>query len=241
MSTINWATLEGVLFDLDGVLTPTALVHQAAWKDTFDRLLQHRFGPDFEPFSTADYETYVDGKPRYSGVRDFLASRGITLPEGNPDDPPGEGSICAVGNSKNAEFQRRLADVDPYPDSVRLLDHLDELEVPYAVVSSSANARQVLQASGLASRFEIIVDGGTAREQALAGKPDPETFLLAARLLGIEAARCAVIEDAVSGVAAGNAGHFGLVIGVARSGEGDELRAAGADLVVKDLTVTLSR
>lgn len=237
---IDWGSFDAVLFDLDGVLTPTALVHRRAWKRTFDRFLLE-YSDDPRPFTDSDYLTHVDGKPRYDGVRDFLAARGIELDDGSPDDPPGWGTVCAIGNAKNDSFNRVLADdgVRPFPSSVRLLDHLRDLAVQVAVVSSSANARRVLDAAGLSDRFEVVVDGATARSLGLAGKPAPDTFLEAARRLEKPIERTAVIEDAISGVAAGRRGGFALVLGVAREGDADELFEAGADDVVGDLAETL--
>ncbi len=231
---VSWPDYRAVLFDLDGVLTPTADVHQRAWTVMFDEFL--RTQPGQAPFTEADYLAHVDGRPRFDGVRTFLASRGIALPEGEPDDPPGQGSVAALGNRKNELFQRVLRDegIAPYPGSMRLLDALDD-DTKLAVVSSSRNAREVLEASGLAPRFEVVADGLTLVEEKLQGKPAPDLFLSAARHLGVEPADAVVVEDAVSGVAAGRAGEFGLVIGVDRGAGPEALRANGADLVVDDL------
>ena len=230
-------SLSAVLFDLDGVLTPTAEVHRAAWKRTFDRLIRHVHGDEAPPFTVDDYLRYVDGKPRYAGVHDFLASRGIGLPTGQPSDHPSLETEAGVGNMKNQQFGEVLASegVTPYPGSVRLLDHLDERDIAVAVVSSSANAPAVLDAAGLADRFQVVIDGVVARERLLPGKPAPDTYLAAAELLGVDPSDAAVVEDATSGVEAGAAGGFGLVVGVAREGNHSALRSAGADLVVDDL------
>ena len=226
-----------VLFDLDGVLTPTAEVHRRAWKRTFDRVLSAHLGDTAPEFSVDDYLTYVDGKQRYDGVHSFLRSRGIDLPKGNPSDPPSLDTEAGIGNLKNDEFNAVLAEhgVAPYPGSVALVDHLDGAGVRMAIVSSSANARAVLTASGLIDRFEVIIDGVAARERELAGKPAPDTFLAAARDLGVAASDAVVVEDALSGVEAGVAGGFSLVIGVDREGQASALRSAGAHLVVDDL------
>lgn len=239
MASVDWTSLRAVLFDLDGVLTPTAQVHAAAWKRTFDRFLEtHHGGKPYRPFDQEDYRTTVDGKRRYDGVRAFLVSRGIWLEDGDPADAPGFDSVCALGNTKNVEFNRVLSDegVEPYPDAVAFLDMLEGRSMMVAVVSSSANARAVLAAAGLTDRFSVVVDGTDARDRGLTGKPAPDTFLAAARDLGVEPVRGVVVEDALSGVAAGRAGGFGLVVGVAREGGQAELAAAGADLVVDDLT-----
>jgi beta-phosphoglucomutase family hydrolase len=238
-------TLIGVcgagLFDLDGVLTPTAEIHMLAWSRMFNDFLSERArrdgGSPAEPYTDADYFAFVDGKPRYDGVRDFLASRGIELPPGNPTDPPDAGTVCGLGNRKNRTFSQVLAvdGVRPYPGSVRLLDHLAARDIPLAVVSSSQNAEAVLAAAGLRERFAAVVDATVARREHLAGKPSPQTYAYAADLLGVPHARAVVFEDAVSGVAAGRAGDFGLVVGVDRGVGPDALRAAGADLVVADL------
>lgn len=240
MAVPDWSRFGGVLFDLDGVLTPTAAVHAAAWKRTFDEFLADRAaraGEQPVPFTQADYLTTVDGRPRYGGVRTFLASRSITLPEGEPSDPPGFGTICALGNRKNEMFNRVLGEegVDAYPGSLAFLDHLAGLGVAAGVVSSSANAVAVLDAAGLSERFAAVVDGREARRLALEGKPAPDTFLEGAVRLGLAPAEVVVVEDAVSGVEAGRAGGFGLVVGVDREGDPGRLEAAGADLVVDDL------
>lgn len=236
----EWSRFCAVLFDLDGVLTPTAAVHAAAWKRTFDAFLTHRAQEtetEPSPFSQADYLATVDGRPRYDGVRGFLASREIALPEGDPTDPPGYGTVCAVGNLKNEMFNRVLLDegVDAYAGSLALLDHLAALGVNVGVVSSSANATAVLDAAGISERFATVVDGREARRLGLEGKPSPETFLEGARRLGCLPVETVVVEDAVSGVEAARAGGFGLVVGVDRDGEPGRLLAAGADLVVDDL------
>ena len=232
MTIVDWASFEAVLFDLDGVITPTASVHQIAWATLF-----HTWG-----FTEADYLAYIDGKARYDGVQAFLAARQVELPWGNPDDPPGDGSICALGNKKNALFGSILEreGVAPYPGTMRLLRHLAALGIESAVVSSSRNARAVLAAAGLAERFEIVVDGETAADHTLAGKPDPAMFLYAAELVGVSPAAAVVVEDARSGVAAGCAGGFGLVVGVDRGGNADALRSAGAEMVVTDVGDTLA-
>jgi beta-phosphoglucomutase family hydrolase len=226
---------DAALFDLDGVLTPTAEVHQRAWA----RLFGHYLGEHCpaQPYSAADYFAYIDGKPRYDGVRSLLASRGLQLPDGAPSDGPEVATVCGLGNRKNQAFAEVLAEegVRPYPGSVALLDELATLGVQVAVVSSSANATEVLRAAGLLSRFEVIVDGIVATEQNLPGKPAPDTFVFAATRLGVPVERAVVVEDAVSGVAAGKAGGFGLVLGVDRGAGPDVLLAAGADLVVSDL------
>lgn len=232
-----------VLFDLDGVLTPTAAVHRRAWKRTFDRVLVSHFGPEADLFSVQDYLDHVDGRPRYDGVHSFLVSRGIELPAGHFTDPAGLDTEAGVGNLKNDEFNAVLAEdgVEPYPGSVALLEHLEARHVAVAVVSSSANARAVLAAAGLIDRFDVIVDGLLARERDLPGKPAPDTFLAAAADLGVEVADTAVVEDALSGVEAAAAGGFSLVVGVDRDGHAAALAAAGADVVVADLSELIGR
>ena len=230
-AVVDWGRYAAVLLDLDGVITPTAAVHEHAWSELF------------EPwdFTAEDYLTYVDGKPRYDGVRSFLASRDVALPMGSPDDPPGDDTVCAMGNKKNALFNDILDrdGVEAYPGTLRLLDHLDTLGVAQAIVSSSKNARHVLSAAGLGDRFPHVVDGVTAVEQELTGKPHPAMFLHAASLLGVEPDAAVVVEDASSGVAAGAAGGFALVLGVDRGGNREALLEHGADLVVDDLDETL--
>jgi len=235
------------LFDLDGVLTQTALVHNAAWKQTFDSFLQvwsAQHGQPFVPFdSGADYHRYVDGRPRADGVRTFLASRGITLPEGTPDDGPDAETVNGLGNRKNGLVLEKIAAgaVQVYPGSVDYLRTAKEQGLRRAVVSASANCKDVLEAAGIADLLEERVDGVVAREQNLPGKPAPDTFLYGAKLLDTPPENCAVFEDALAGVAAGRAGNFGIVVGVDRVGQSDALSANGADIVVQDLSELLTR
>src|SRR5262245_5752593 len=232
---------DAVLFDLDGVITDTASLHAAFWKQMFDAYLQQRAaekGEVFRPFDiAADYRLYVDGKPRYDGVRDFLSSRGIRLPEGSPHDPPQLETVGGLGNRKDELVDALIANsgVKPYAGSVRLIDHLRRHGFKIAVVTSSQNCSAVLKAANLDGVFEVQVDGNVVQAQRLAGKPAPDTFLMAANLLRVEPARAVVIEDAISGVQAGCRGNFGLVIGVARKDNAEELRQHGAHLVVNDL------
>jgi len=232
---------DAVLFDLDGVLTPTADVHMRAWQQMFSDFLLRR--GIAEPYLTSDYFTYIDGKPRYEGVRSFLAARGISLPEGDPSDPPTAETVCGLGNRKNEVFGAVLDDqgVTPYPGSMQLLDHLAERGTKVAVVSSSRNAPAVLAAAGLDERFPVVVDGAVASDNELAGKPEADTFVHAAQELEADVARSAVVEDAVSGVQAGRAGGFGLVVGVDRGVGAERLTEAGADLVVADLAELVSK
>jgi beta-phosphoglucomutase family hydrolase len=229
------------LFDLDGVLTDTASVHTKAWTVMFDDFLRQqaeKTGEKFVPFDPAkDYREYVDGKKREDGVRSFLASRGIELPDGDPDDPPGADTVYGLGTRKNDAFQKTLHDdgVQVFEGSRRYLEQVTAAGLATAVVSSSANTRQVLEITGLDRFIQQRVDGVTLREEHIAGKPAPDSFLRAAELLGVEAAAAAVFEDALSGVEAGHAGHFGYVVGVDRVGQADELRSHGADVVVTDL------
>lgn len=229
--SINWPRFAAALFDLDGVVTPTAEIHERAWSELFARW----------DFTTDDYLAHVDGRPRYDGVRTFLASRDVELPWGDPTDPPGDDTICAMGNRKNEVFNRVLErdGISPYPGTMRVLDVLDDAGVPAAIVSSSRNARTVLAAAGITDRFPTIVDGVTADHEQLRGKPDPAMFQRAAQLLDVAAAGCCVVEDASSGVAAAAAGGFAIVIGVDRGGNRRSLLDAGADLVVDDLGETL--
>jgi beta-phosphoglucomutase family hydrolase len=229
------------LFDLDGVLTQTAKVHAAAWKQMFDDYLRRRAGRTgeaFVPFDPVeDYDQYVDGRPRYDGVRSFLASRGIELPEGQPDDPPGAETVHGLGNRKNEIVLELIREhgVKPYEGSVRYVQAARDAGLRRAVVSSSTNCRDVLKAAGIQDLFEEIVDGVVAERDQLRGKPAPDTFLAGARALGVEPAQAAVFEDALAGVEAGRAGRFGFVVGVNRVGQADALRAHGADVVVDDL------
>lgn len=223
------------LFDLDGVLTPTAEVHMKAWHTIFtDYFTGHGITP---AYTDEDYFAYVDGKPRYDGVRTCLASRGVELPEGTPADPAGTETICGVGNTKNDAFEAILHSdgVDPYPGSVALIDHLESLGVAMAVVSSSRNAPAVLEAAGLAHRFEVVVDGSVVASEGIAGKPAPDMFTLAAHRLGVADEDSVVVEDALSGVQAGAAGDFGLVVGVDRGAGAEALMDNGAQIVVTDL------
>lgn len=231
---VDWTAYRAVLFDLDGVITPTAEVHMRAWAALFEPVLAEHGA---EPYTDQDYFDHVDGKPRYDGVRDLLASRGIELPEGSPDDGPDEETVCGLGNRKDAAFMRALEQdgVDPYPGSVALMRQLRDAGTAMAIVSSSRNAPRVLQAAGVTDFFPVVVHGGVAEERGLPGKPAPDTYEEAARLLGVADADAVVVEDATSGVAAGAAGGFGLVIGVDRGTGADALRAAGAEVVVADL------
>jgi beta-phosphoglucomutase family hydrolase len=223
----DWRRHDGVLFDLDGVITPTAEIHEHAWGELF---------ADFD-YTEADYLRYIDGKPRYDGVRSFLASRNVTLPDGDPADAPGTDTVCAMGNRKNELFNVILErdGIAPYPGSLATLDLLDEAAIPSAVVSSSKNAGRVLDAAGLGERFEVVVDGLVAAAEHIAGKPAPDMYLVAARRIGVAPDRAVVVEDAVSGVAAGAAGGFDVVIGVDRGAGADTLLAHGATFVVDDL------
>lgn len=233
--------IQAFLFDLDGVLTQTAKVHAAAWKDMFDTFLRAeaaRTGTEFVPFDPgADYDTYVDGRPRLDGTRTFLASRGVVLPEGTPADLPGARSVQGLSNAKNDTVLRLIREqgVQPYPGSVAYLHRLQQLGLPRAVVSSSANCRDVLRAAGIDGLFDVVIDGVVAAREHLPGKPAPDTYLAAARALGTEPAHAAVFEDALAGVASGRAGGFGTVVGVNRTGQAQALREHGADLVVDDL------
>jgi beta-phosphoglucomutase family hydrolase len=238
---INRDRYDAVLFDLDGVITDTARLHANCWKQMFDRYLQKRSQEKkeaFQPFDIgSDYRLYVDGKPRFDGVRDFLKSREIELPEGDLEDPADRETVCGLGNRKDDlvnDAIERLG-VKPYDGSVRFIRHLQRNGFKIAVVTSSQNCAAVLEAADLDKHFDVRVDGNVIHAQQLAGKPSPDTFLLAARLLGVEPIRTIVIEDAISGVQAGSNGHFGLVIGVARKGNADELKHHGAHLVVLDL------
>ena len=232
---------DAVLLDLDGVITDTANIHATCWKQMFDAYLQQRAADTREPFRpfeiATDYRLYVDGKPRFDGVRDFLTSRGIHLPEGTPDDPPQAETVGGLGNRKNDLVNKVIEEVgvEPYEGSVKLIHQLRHQGFKIAVVTSSQNCEAVLKATKLDAFFEVRVDGNTIHAQHLAGKPAPDTFLMAAQRLGVEPTRAVVFEDAISGVQAGRNGNFGLVIGVARKGNAEELRHHGAHLVVHDL------
>ncbi|MET8851931.1 beta-phosphoglucomutase family hydrolase [Amycolatopsis sp. NPDC004625] len=230
-------TITACLFDLDGVLTGTAILHREAWKRTFDEFLRARDGAGFSEFTDHDYAAFVDGRPRADGVREFLRSRGITLPEGEPDDPVDAPTVNGVGNRKN-ELVLKIIDergVNPYPGSVRYLEAVKAAGLRIAVVTSSANGAKVLDGGDLSKYVEARVDGIVIREQHLKGKPAPDSFLAGAAALGVEPAHAAVFEDAQSGVQAGKAGGFGYVVGVNRADQAAELRAHGADIVVDDL------
>jgi beta-phosphoglucomutase family hydrolase len=235
------AGVTACLFDLDGVLTQTAKVHAAAWKQMFDDYLRKRAGEagaafvEFDP--VGDYDEYVDGKPRYDGVRSFLASRKIELGEGETDDPPDADTVHGLGNRKNEIVLALIRErgVQPYEGSVRYVKAVQAAGLRRAVVSSSTNCRDVLIAAGIQELFERVIDGVVAERDHLQGKPAPDTFLAGARALGVEPAQATVFEDALAGVEAGRAGHFGFVVGVDRVGQADALRAHGADVVVADL------
>jgi beta-phosphoglucomutase family hydrolase len=233
------------LFDLDGVLTQTAKVHSAAWKQMFDDYLRERARRTDEAFVPFDpireYDQYVDGKPRYDGVRAFLASRGVELPEGDPSDTTDTETIDGLGNRKNEIVLGLIREqgVQPYEGSVRYVKAVQAAGLRRAVVSSSTNCRDVLAAAGIQDLFEAIVDGVVAEREHLQGKPAPDTFLAGARTLGVEPAAAVVFEDALAGVEAGRAGRFGFVVGVDRVGQAEALRAHGADLVVDDLAELL--
>jgi beta-phosphoglucomutase family hydrolase len=239
--------MRGCLFDLDGVLTKTALVHDAAWKEMFDAFLRDRAkqtGEAFVPFDPVhDYDEYVDGKPRAEGTRSFLASRGIELPEGDPADSPGTETISGLGNRKNEIVLRRMrADgVEVYEGSVRYVRAVKAAGLQRAVVSSSANCAEVLAAAGISDLFDARIDGIVAAREHLRGKPAPDTFLAAARSLRLKPAQAAVFEDALAGVEAGRAGGFGLVVGVDRVGQAAQLAEHGADIVVADLAELADR
>lgn len=237
--------IRACLFDLDGVLTDTAAVHAAAWKEMFDEFLRaysQEQGIPFVPFDARkEYDAYVDGKPRANGVRDFLTARGIRLPDGTPDDPPTAMTVNGLGNRKNVAVQRRIRTegVHVFEGSRRYLQAAVQAGLRRAVVSSSANTREVLDVTGLAQYIEQVVDGVTIMTEGLRGKPAPDTFLAAAKGFGIDPSQAAVFEDALAGVSAGRAGHFGHVIGVDRVGQADELKIHGADVVVRDLAELL--
>ncbi|MGW5372514.1 HAD family hydrolase [Streptomyces sp. NPDC004009] len=231
-------SIQACLFDLDGVVTRTAVVHAAAWKETFDAFLSSYEGERGRPFDeVADYDEYVDGRPRADGVRAFLESRGIHLPEGGPDDPPDASTVHGLGNRKNVLLLEKIrtGGVEAYEGTLRYLEAVRAAGLRTAIVSSSANCRDVLRSVGAEHFFDVRIDGVVAAERSLPGKPRPDTFLAAARDLGVEADRAAVFEDALAGMDAGRAGGFGYVVGVDRTGQGEALYAHGASVVVRDL------
>lgn len=235
-------TVRACLFDLDGVLTKTAVVHAAAWKEAFDDFLRRREGPGFRPFdAVADYDEYVDGRPRADGVRTFLASRGIELPEGADDAPPELDTVRGLGNRKNALLLEKIhtQGVEAYAGSVRYVAAVRAAGLSTAVVSSSANCEDILVSLGMEKEFDVRIDGVVAAERGLPGKPHPDTFLEAAHDLDVAPEAAAVFEDALAGMDAGRSGHFGCVVGVDRVGQAQALREHGADIVVNDLAELL--
>jgi beta-phosphoglucomutase family hydrolase len=239
--------IRGCLFDLDGVLTQTAKVHDAAWKQMFDEFLRARASQSGQPFTpfdpVKDYDEYVDGKPRADGTRSFLVSRGIELPEGSPDDAADAETVNGLGNRKNVLLLEmiRTQGVEAYEGSVRYVRAVREAGLRRAVVSSSANCHDVLVAAGIDDLFEARIDGVVAQQEHLRGKPAPDTFLAGAKALGLAPSAAVVFEDALAGVEAGRAGRFGYVVGVDRVGQADALKAHGADVVVTDLAELLDR
>jgi beta-phosphoglucomutase family hydrolase len=239
------AQVAACLFDMDGVVTQTAVVHAAAWKEMFDEFLRTRAeatGTQFVPFDPhAEYDTYVDGKPRLDGTRSFLESRGIDLPDGTPDDPPGTPTVYGLSNRKNNLVLEKIAagGVQVYPGTITYIRSVKDKGISTAIVSASANTVQVLKSAGIEDLFDVRIDGVIAKQRGLRGKPAPDTFLAAAEALRVTADRAAVFEDAQAGVAAGRAGHFALVVGVDRVGQADALREHGADIVVKDVAELL--
>jgi beta-phosphoglucomutase family hydrolase/RpiB/LacA/LacB family sugar-phosphate isomerase len=236
---------QAILFDMDGVITDTASIHAACWKTMFDEYLQKRAKQKAEPFRpfevATDYKIHVDGKPRYLGVRDFLKSRGICLPEGTPEDPPTAETVCGLGNRKDELVNERFATgVEAYPGSVAFLRYVRRAGVKTAVVTSSQNCQTVLHAARIDDLFDARVDGVIISAQGLAGKPAPDSFLKAAEMLGVPRESAVVVEDAISGVQAGARGGFGLVIGVDRKDNAEELKANGAHVVVNDLADLLT-
>jgi beta-phosphoglucomutase family hydrolase len=231
---IDLSGIRGYLFDLDGVLTPTAVVHMHAWSRLFTPFLEAHGAA---PYTDADYFAYIDGKPRYDGVRSLLQSRGIVVEEGEVTDAPAADTVHGLGNRKNDAFNETLAEegVTAYPASVAFLDAVTRAGAKVAVVSSSKNAPAVLEAAGLSDRFEVVVDGAVAAREGLPGKPEPDTFERAAELIGLPTTACAVVEDAESGVKAGAAGEFGIVIGVDRGVGRAALEELGADVIVDEL------
>ena len=234
-TTQPWADASAVLFDLDGVLTPTAEVHETAWRELFEGFLKDRTA--VLPYSGGDYFSHIDGKPRFDGVRDFLTSRNIVLPEGPADDDPANDTVQGLGNRKNGIFNDIVASrgVRPFAGSVRFIEAAQRRGLQLAVVSSSRNAPAVLRAAGLDHHFAVVVDGSVAAAAGIPGKPHPATYEYAAALLGLPTASCVVVEDAVSGVLAGSAGTFHSVIGVERGAGRQNLLDAGATVVVEDL------
>ncbi|WP_316754314.1 HAD family hydrolase [Streptomyces herbicida] len=231
-------TILACLFDLDGVVTKTAVVHAAAWKEAFDEFLRDYEGEQGRPFDAdAEYDEYVDGRPRADGVRAFLDSRGIALPEGAPDDPPDARTVHGLGNRKNDLLLEKIrtSGVEAYEGTLRYLEAVRAHGLRTAIVSSSANCRDVLRSVGAEHLFDVRIDGVVASERKLPGKPHPDTFFAAARDLGVEPSAAAVFEDALAGMDAGRSGHFGYVVGVDRVGQADALYAHGADVVVEDL------
>ena len=226
---------DAVLFDLDGVLTPTAVVHMHAWQTMFEELFSA--WDITPPYEERDYFDHLDGKKRYDGVAALLRSRDVEVPWGDPSDPPTADTVCGIGNRKNLVFERvlRAEGIAPYPGTMRLLDDLAQAGTPVAVVSSSKNAEEVLAAAGIRDRFAVVMDGVIAERDHLASKPAPDVFVEAARMLGVEPDRSAAVEDALSGVESAAAGRFGLVVGVDRGAGEQALRDAGAHVVVKDL------
>ena len=239
--------IECCLFDLDGVLTQTAKVHAAAWKKMFDSYLRERAearGEGFQPFDiAADYTAYVDGKSREDGIRSFLGSRGIVIPDGEPDDSPEASTVHGLGTRKNALVLEIMEEqgVEPYEGSVRYVEAVREQGLPCAVVSSSRNCKAVLESAGIAHLFDDVIDGNVSIRDGLAGKPAPDTYIAGARSLGFEPPAAVVYEDALAGVASGRAGGFGLVIGLNRADQAAELASNGADLVVDDLAELLDK
>lgn len=239
-TAISREHFDAVVFDLDGVITRTAEVHFLAWKRMFDEYLSQwaqREGRKQEPFGSQDYQRHVDGKPRYEGVKAFLASRGIELPYGKPEDGTDKETVCGLGNRKNEIFRKLLREggVRVFEHAVDLVHRLRDKGFGIAVVTSSKNCKDVLEAAGIEDLFDVRVDGLVAARDGLVGKPAPDTFMAAAERLGSRPERVAVFEDAESGVEAGHRGHFRLVVGVDRVGHGPELARAGADVVLTDL------
>lgn len=233
--------LDALVFDLDGVLTDTASLHLRAWRETFDAFLREHPEADDRPFSDEDYRRYVDGRPRYDGAQAFLHSRGVDLPRGQEDDPPGTRTVCGVGNRKNQRFQQLLGDegVDPFRDALALVERARELDFRLGVITSSRNGRLVLEAADLARHFDVTLDGVDVRDLSIPGKPDPAIFLSATRRMDVDPDRTAVFEDSRAGVEAGRRGGFRLVVGVDRTANGthrESLARAGADRVVPDLS-----